>query len=107
MSRAQRIRTQKDAEAIDRAVEEQVRPMRGWESFVRAARATALTEYPLDREAIDYAFGDIELEAGKGDYIPVRDLSERLPAGSFKDSEELIRAMRALLDRAPSRRGAA
>ncbi len=87
------------ADQIDEATEEPTRPMRGFESLAEAVRSEPDDEFPMDRSGIDYGFGDIEVEDGKGGYLPVRDLTDTLPRDSYDDAESVLKALREALDR--------
>ncbi len=91
------------SEAIDEMLSERnsMRRIRGWEALADAVRSETLDEYPMDRHGVDYSFGDIELEDGRGGYVPVRDLTDRIEQNRFNDPAELLRCLREALDRFP------
>jgi hypothetical protein len=94
------VRTQKyrkDADWIDHAVEEPTRPMRGIKTVFEALMEE---DFPMDRAGINYCVGDIEIEDGKGGFIPVHKLTDRFPTGTketFESPHEAIRALRSAL----------
>lgn len=47
----------------------------------------------MDHSAIDYNFGDIELEDGKGSFIPVRDLTDHLKGETFETADEVLQGL--------------
>jgi hypothetical protein len=80
-----------EADQIDEAAgEEPVRSLRGTQALVEAVRSEAWEEFPMDHEAIDYSFGDIELDDGKGGYVPVRDLTDHLSSDRYGSADELL-----------------
>lgn len=93
--------TRPDADTIDRSIEEPVRTIRGMRAVVEALRNE---DFPMDLEGVNYSVGDIEVEDGKGGYVPVRQLTDMLPQSTaghpgveFRSAEEVIRALRGLL----------
>jgi hypothetical protein len=81
----------READQIDEAAaEEPVRRLRGVNALVEAVRSEAWEEFPMDHEAIDYSFGDIEVEDGHGGWLPVRDLTDHLVADRYGSADELL-----------------
>jgi len=70
------------------------RVMRGMKWVVEALR---LEDFPMDRQAIDYSVGDIEVEDGRGGLVPVRLLTDQLRPGEFVSAEDVVRALRGVL----------
>jgi hypothetical protein len=70
-------------------------PLRGFRAVAEALR---LEDYPLDKEGIDYAVGDIEVENGANSWVPVRDLTDRVRREGFNSPEEIIRALHEALE---------
>ena len=75
------------------SLNEPVQSPRGIKLLIEAVRAEPSDEFPMDRSAIDYNFGDIELEDGKGGFIPVRDLSDHLKGEEFETGDEVLQAL--------------
>jgi hypothetical protein len=73
------------------------RHLPGFEYLVDAVRAEPMDEFPMDRSAVDYSFGDIEIEDGHGGKVAVRDLSEHLKNEEFETPDELLLGMREAL----------
>ena len=87
----------KEEESIDRLIEEPVRHIRGIDALVDAVRSEAWEEFPMDHHAIDYSFGDIEIEAEQGNYIPIRDITEHLNREQFNTPDDLLMGIREAL----------
>ncbi len=68
--------------------------MRGMRAVAEALR---LEDFPEERMDIDYAVGDIEVEDGKGGYVPVRELTEDLRGRTFRSAEEVVRALQQVI----------
>jgi hypothetical protein len=79
-----------EADQIDEATDEPVRRMRGNLALVEAVRSEAWEEFPMDHQAVDYSFGDIELEDGSGGYVPVRELTDHLARDRYGSADELL-----------------
>jgi hypothetical protein len=65
--------------------------MRGLRAVAEALRAE---DFPMDRHAIDYSVGDIEVEDGHGGFLPVRQLTDQFGNKEFHSAEEVVRAIR-------------
>lgn len=57
-------------------------------------------DFPMDRHAVDYAVGDIEIEDGRGGYLPVRDLTDKFGTRQFESWEEVVRELKLAARRA-------
>jgi hypothetical protein len=57
------------------------------------AEALRLEDFPMDRHGIDYSVGDLEVEDGKGEFIPVRDLTQNFGEREFRSAEEIVNAI--------------
>jgi hypothetical protein len=86
-----------DEEIIDRIINEPVRHIRGVDALVEAIRSEAWEEFPMDHQGIDYSFGDIEIEVGQGNYVPVRDITEHLNREQFNTPDDLLNGIREAL----------
>ncbi len=80
-------------EEIEKLIDEPVRYIHGMRALVSAIRSEPMEQFPMDHHAIDYSFGDIELERRDGKAIFVRDLTDYLKQESFDTPEELIGAL--------------
>ncbi len=74
--------------------------LRGMRTVVEALRQE---EFPMDNEAINYCVGSIEVENGEGGYIPVRDVTDRIPKKEYRSAEEVVRALHNVIDRVKPR----
>ena len=66
--------------------------LRGFETVSEALDAE---DFPMDKQAIAYSVGDIEVEGRGGALVPVRVLLERIPRDEFLDANAVVRALRA------------
>ncbi|MEO5968430.1 MAG: hypothetical protein ABIQ95_00765 [Bdellovibrionia bacterium] len=93
-----KLKAKKEEEdSIDRIIEEPVRHIQGVYALVDAVRSEAWEEFPMDRHGIDYSFGDIELELGDGNYIPIRDITEHMNREQFNTPDDLLMGIREAL----------
>jgi hypothetical protein len=86
-----------DAEQMEDAAntEEAGKPMRGL-SLVEDALSAE--DFPMSRTDIDYSVGDIEIEDGRGGYIPIRQLTENMRREAFKSPDDVLRTLTAARD---------
>lgn len=70
------------------------RVMRGMSTLAQALRAES---YPMDVHDIDYSVGDLEIQGGRGDWIAVRDLTERFERRDFASAEDVMAELRRVL----------
>lgn len=91
------LKSKNEEERIDRIIDEPVRHIQGIDLLVDAIRSEAWEEFPMDRQGIDYSFGDIEIEAEQGNFIPVRDITEHLQADRFNTPDDLLKGIREAL----------
>jgi hypothetical protein len=82
-----------DADTVDRATEEPVRRIRGAQALAEAIRAEAWEEFPMDRHAIYYSFGDMEIDLGEEELVMVRDLTDHLTQDTFANADELLHGL--------------
>ncbi len=88
--------TTRDADTVDEAADtEPTGILRGIKTLEEALR---LEDFPMTKADIDYSFGDIEVEDGRGGYIPVRQLTERFRRNEFSSPEEVLKAITASRD---------
>jgi hypothetical protein len=81
-----------DADIVDEAAsEEPVRHMQGLKTVKEALR---LEDFPMSREEIDYAVGDIDIEDRHGGFIPVYQLTEYFQKTQFETPEEIIDSLK-------------
>jgi hypothetical protein len=81
-----------DADIIDEAAsDEPVRHMQGLKTVKEALR---LEDFPMNREEIDYAVGDIDIDDRHGGYIPVYQLTEYFTTAQFESPQEVIDALK-------------
>ncbi len=84
-----------DADTIDRATEEPVRTLKG----MRTVEETLMLEdFPMTKSEIDYSVGDIEVEDGMGNFIPVRLLTDRIRRDRFDSYMDVLRTLKAVRD---------
>jgi hypothetical protein len=97
------LSTDEDADWIDLAAgEEPTRHLQGLKTVKEALR---LEDFPMTKMDIDYAVGDIDIENGKGGFIPVQELTELFDTDEFDSPEEVIHALK--VARRTSKRSAA
>jgi hypothetical protein len=67
-----------------------------------AAVAQALREedFPMDKQGINYAVGDIEVEDGQGGYVLIRRLTDFMGEKDFASAEEIVRALHKAVEQA-------
>ncbi len=53
--------------------------------------------FPMDKEALDYAIGDLEITDAGGVGLPVRELLDRVPESRFDDTESVAAALRRVI----------
>lgn len=81
-----------DADIVDEAAsDEPVRHMQGLKTVKEALR---LEDFPMTREEIDYAVGDIDIEDRHGGFIPVYQLTEYFQQSQFENPAEVIHALK-------------
>lgn len=95
-----------EADVVDNSIEEPVRTIRGMKEVRDALQGE---DFPMDLEGVNYSVGDIEVEDGKGSYIPVRQLTDLLSPSAtqgvtgapleFDSADQVIRALSTVLRR--------
>ncbi len=91
------LKSKNEEERIDRIIDKPVRHTQGIDLLVDAIRSEAWEEFPMDRQGIDYSFGDIEIETEQGKFIPVRDITEHLRTEKFDTADDLLKGIREAL----------
>jgi len=66
--------------------------LRGFEALAEALDAE---DFPMDKQAVAYSVGDIEVEGRGGALVPVRVLLDRIPGDQFGNVDAVVRALRA------------
>ena len=75
-------------------------PPRGFEALVDALAAE---DFPMDKQGLAYSVGDLEIEDGRGGFVPIRIVLEGLDRDVFPSCDAAVRAIRAALPRAAGR----
>ena len=65
--------------------------LRGIDAVADALRAE---DFPMDKQALAYAVGDIDVEDGHGGSVPVRNVLDVLEQSEFASAELAVRAIR-------------
>jgi hypothetical protein len=67
----------------------------GIEGVEAALRAE---DFPLDKQGLAYAVGEIEVRTRSGESVPVRDVLDGIEAATFASVEEAVSAICSALD---------
>jgi hypothetical protein len=73
----------------------------GIEAVAEALRAE---DFPMDKHALAYAVGDIDVEDGHGGSVPVRNVLDAITQDDFASADLAVRAIRSAARRTPPRR---
>ncbi len=71
--------------------------LRGIAAVEDALRAE---DFPMDKQALAYSVGDIDVEDGRGGFVPVRVVLDAIRQDEFASAEAVVRAIRAAAPRA-------
>jgi hypothetical protein len=80
------------ADIIDSAADDE-EPVRHLQGLKTIREALGLEDFPMSKEEVDYAVGDVDVEDGKGGFIPVYQLTERFKQNLFDTPEDVIHAL--------------
>ena len=58
-------------------------------------------DFPMDKRALAYSVGEIEVRDARGRSVPVRRVLDVIPAERFASAQDAVAAIRAAADRAP------
>lgn len=56
--------------------------------------ALRMEDFPMTTDAVNYAVGDVEIDDGKGHFVPVRDLLDKVDKNSFENADEVVQALK-------------
>jgi hypothetical protein len=64
--------------------------LRGLDAVAEALQAE---DMPIDKQGIAYAVGDAEIEDGRGGWVPVRQVLDRVSAERFDSADDAVDAL--------------